>query len=91
MWRVAIETRQPFSPQKDSAFLSAVVNAPPPSPDPVWNSVGLVLVAIAVAGVLGPAGSAGVPPQSHGPMGEHRHAFGDAPAGSERQASAETG
>lgn len=35
---------------------------PPPSPDPVWHSVGLVAVGLAVAGVLRPAGSAVVSP-----------------------------
>lgn len=58
---------------------------PPPlpsrSPDSVWHSVGLVAVTLAVAGVLRPAGGTLVPPQSHRPMGEHRDAFGNAPAG----------
>lgn len=43
--------------------------------------MGLVAVGLAVAGVLGAAGGALVPPQSHGPVGQHRHTFGDAPAG----------
>lgn len=68
---------------------------PPPlpslSPDSVWHSVGLVAVALAVAGVLWPAGGTLVPPQSHRPVGEHRDAFGNAPAGLGReQCEAET-
>lgn len=57
---------------------------PPPSslsPDSVWHSVGLVAVALAVSGVLRPAGGPLVPPQSHRPVGEHRDTFGNAPAG----------
>lgn len=53
------------------------------SPDSVWHSVGLVAVALAVAGVLRAAGGPMVPPQSHGPVGEHRDALGDTPAGLE--------
>lgn len=43
--------------------------------------MGLVAVALAVAGVLRAAGGTLVPPQSHGPVGEHRHAFGNPPDG----------
>lgn len=55
------------------------------SPDPVQHPVGLVAVTVAVSGVLGPAGGALVPPQSHGPVGEHGDALGDSPAGSGRE------
>lgn len=55
------------------------------SPDSVWHSVGLVAVALAVTGVLRPAGGTLVPPQSHGPMGEHRDAFGNPPEGLGRE------
>lgn len=55
------------------------------SPDPAWHSVGLVAVAQAVTGVLRPTGDTLVPPQGHGPMGENRDAFGNAPAGLERE------
>lgn len=65
-----------------------VRNRPPPplacsSPDAVGHPVGLVAVGLAVAGVLGAAGRPVVPPQRHGPVGEDRHAFGDASAGPE--------
>lgn len=43
--------------------------------------MGLVAVALAVAGVLRPAGGTLVPPQSHGPVGEHGDAFGNPPGG----------
>lgn len=55
------------------------------SPDSVSHSVSLVAVALAVAGVLRAAGGPLVPPQSHRPVGEHRDAFGDAPAGLRRE------
>lgn len=59
--------------------------SPLASPDSVWHSVGLVAVALAVAGVLRPAGGTLVPPQSHGPMGEHGDAFGNPPEGLGRE------
>ena len=45
--------------------------------------MGLVAVTLAVAGVLRAAVGPQVPPQSHRPVGEHRDAFGNAPAGLE--------
>lgn len=60
---------------------------PPPSlsPDPVWHSMGLVTVTLAVASVLRAAGGPLVPPQSHGSVGEHRDALGNAPEGLRRE------
>lgn len=69
------------SPSVDAAPLPS----PLASPDSVWHSVGLVAVALAVAGVLWPAGGTLVPPQSHGPVGEHRDAFGNPPEGLGRE------
>ena len=47
--------------------------------------MGLVAVALAVAGVLRPAVGPLVPPQCHRSVGEHRDAFGNAPAGLGRE------
>lgn len=81
-----METKQRFGQQNDRAFRARPSPSPRrPSPEPVRYSVGLVAVGLAVAGVLRAAGGALVPAQSHGPVGEHGHAFGDPPAGSERE------
>lgn len=45
--------------------------------------MGVVAVALAVPGVLRPAGGPLVSPQSHGPVCEHRHSLSNPPAGSE--------
>ena len=60
---------------------SPPVTPSPVSPDPVRHPMGMVAVALAVAGVLRPAAGPLVPPKSHRPMGEHRDALGDTPAG----------
>lgn len=43
--------------------------------------MGLVAVALAVSGVLRPAGGPLVSSQSHRPVGEHRDALGNTPVG----------
>ena len=76
------------------AWMTSKIQSHPPSPflfpsslspDSVWHSVGLVAVALAVAGVLRAAGGSLVPPQCHRPVGEHRDTFGNAPAGLRRE------
>lgn len=89
---LAARCRQVFSSRRWTTLKFKVILRLLPSPDSVCHSAGLVAIALAVPGVLQAFGCPLVPPQSHGPVGEHRDALGNPPAGlAGEQCERETG